>query len=97
MREGRFWRYGFVAVRLGGHLFGAFQSKRDFRAGADLELIAYSAERLAAWLAEHPGITAHLASPGIGLGGLAPEAVQGALAPLDGFAERIRLYRKERG
>lgn len=97
-QEGRFWRYGFVAVRLGGHLFGAFQSKRDFRAGADLELIAYSAERLAVWLAEHPSVAVHLAFPGIGLGGLAPEAVLEVLEKgLGPLRERVRLYRKERG
>lgn len=92
VRVGRYWRYGFVAVRLGGRLYGAFQSKLDFRRGSDLELIRHSAERLRAWLEAHPTRTVHLAFPGIGLGGLEPKAVQGALAPLEGFGERVRLY-----
>lgn len=45
VRTGRYWRYGFVAVKLEGQLFGAFQSKLDFRQGADLGLIRYSAEQ----------------------------------------------------
>ena len=69
VREGRFWRYGFVAVRLGNRLYGAFQTKLDFRQGGDLELISYSAERLAAWLIEQPRAVVHMAFPGIGLGG----------------------------
>jgi hypothetical protein len=92
VREGRFWRYGFVAVRLGNRLYGAFQSKLDFRQGGDLELISYSAERLAAWLIEQPRAVVHMAFPGIGLGGLAVDAVQEALTPLEGLGERVRLY-----
>lgn len=95
VREGRFWRYGFVAVRLEGQLYGAFQSKLDFRQGSDLELIRYSARRLREWLEAHPTPTVHLAFPGIGLGGLKPEAVlevlEEALGPLQ---TRVRLYRK---
>jgi len=92
VREGRFWRYGFVAVRLGNRLYGAFQTKLDFRQGADLELISYSAERLAAWLIEQPRAIIHMAFPGIGLGGLEVDAVQQALTPLEGLGERVRLY-----
>ena len=93
VREGRCWRYGFVAVRLAGRLYGAFQTKLDFRQGADLELIRYSAERLAAWLIEEPGAVVHMAFPGIGLGGLEVDAVQQALTPLEGLGGRVRLYR----
>lgn len=40
----------------------------------------------------------HLAFPGIGLGGLAPEAVLEVLEKgLGPLRERVRLYRKERG
>lgn len=95
VRTGRYWRYGFVAVKLEGQLFGAFQSKLDFRQGADLGLIRYSAERLRAWLEAHPTRTVHLAFPGIGLGGLKPEAVLGVLEEALGpVRERVRLYRK---
>lgn len=95
VRAGRYWRYGFVAVRLEDRLYGAFQTKLDFRQGADFELIGYSARRLAAWLAEHPTLSVHLAFPGIGLGGLEPEAVLGALEEgLGPLLSRVRLYRK---
>lgn len=109
VRVGRFWRYGFVAVRLEDRLYGAFQSKLDFRRGSDLELIRYSAGRLARWLEAHPTPTVHLAFPGIGLGGLEPEAVLGVLEEELGtipcgtgrsrytqgpLGERVRLYRK---
>lgn len=94
-REGRLWRYGFVAVRLEDRLYGAFQSKLDFRRGSDLELIRFSAGRLRDWLLQHPGITVHLAYPGIGLGGLSPEAVWGVLeATLAEVSGAVRLYRK---
>lgn len=95
VRVGRFWRYGFVAVRLEGQLYGAFQSKLDFRRGSDLELVRFSAERLRAWLEAHPTRTVHLAFPGIGLGGLKPEAVLGVLeATLAEVSGAVRLYRK---
>ncbi len=95
VREGRFWRYGFVALRFEGQLYGAFQSKLDFRRGADLELVRFSAGRLRDWLLQHPGITVHLAYPGIGLGGLEPEAVLSALEEeLGPLQSRVRLYRK---
>ncbi|GIW28919.1 MAG: hypothetical protein KatS3mg070_2282 [Meiothermus sp.] len=95
VRVGRFWRYGFVAVRLEDRLYGAFQSKLDFRRGSDLELVRFSAERLRLWLVEHPGVVVHLAFPGIGLGGLSPEAVWGVLeATLAEVSGAVRLYRK---
>lgn len=95
VRVGRFWRCGFVAVRLEDRLYGAFQSKLDFRRGSDLELVRFSAERLRLWLVEHPGVVVHLAFPGIGLGGLSPEAVWGVLeATLAEVSGAVRLYRK---
>lgn len=95
VRVGRYWRYGFVAVRLEDRLYGAFQSKLDFRQGSNLELIRYSAQRLRAWLEAHPTRTVHLAFPGIGLGGLKPEAVLEVLeAALGPVRERVRLYSK---
>lgn len=79
-------------MRLEGQFYGAFQSKLDFRQGSDLEIIAYSAERLRAWLEAHPTRTVHLAFPGIGLGGLEPKALQGRKRTLEGLGERVRLY-----
>jgi len=63
--------------------------------GNFLRGLSFSAERLRLWLVEHPGVVVHLAFPGIGLGGLSPEAVWGVLeATLAEVSGAVRLYRK---
>ena len=49
---------------------GVFQSKGDWKAPANLSLIAHSAKKLAEWARKNPGWEVHMAFPGVGLGGL---------------------------
>ncbi len=70
--EGRGWYlYGLLVARVGpGLSIGLFQTKGDWREPASLSLVAHSARKLAAWIRENPGWEAHVAFPGVGLGGL---------------------------
>jgi hypothetical protein len=80
-------------VRAGAGLaIGLFQTKGDWREPASLSLIAYSAKRLAEWLEENPGWEAHMAFPGVGLGGLEE---RGVLEVLEGHLRGLPvvLYR----
>ncbi|MGC8877088.1 hypothetical protein [Thermus sp.] len=84
------WEYGFVAAGP----YGAFQTKGDWRNPADLGLIRLAASRLRDFLEVHPGLEVHMAFPGIGLGGLKPEAVLRVLEEgLGPQGERVVLYR----
>jgi hypothetical protein len=70
-RMGTWHLYGLLIIQVAPGLHaGLFQSKGDWKDRADLSLIAYSARRLAEWLRNNPGQEAHLAFPGVGLGGL---------------------------
>jgi hypothetical protein len=72
--------YGLLAVRVGPDLsIGLFQTKGDWREPASLALVAHSARKLAEWLKENPGWEAHMAFPGVGLGGLEEREVLEAL------------------
>lgn len=87
------YRYGFVAVEAQRCTIGAFQTKLHWKDRASLELVAYSAERLARWLWKNPGLEVHMNFPGIGLGGLDVQEVQRVLhSILEPFAERVCLY-----
>jgi hypothetical protein len=92
--EGRGWYlYGLLAVRVGpGLAIGVFQTKGDWREPASLALVAHSARKLAEWLEENPGWEAHMAFPGVGLGGLEE---RGALEVLEGHLRGLPvvLYR----
>jgi hypothetical protein len=80
LEEGGWYLYGLLAVRVSSDLaIGLFQTKGDWRERASLSLIAYSAKRLAEWLEENPGWEAHMAFPGVGLGGLEEREVLEAL------------------
>ncbi len=82
-RMGNWHLYGLLVIRVAPGLYtGLFQSKGDWKAPADLSLIAYSARKLAEWLKENPGLEAHLAFPGIGLGGLEESEVLEVLEPI---------------
>ncbi|WP_448377382.1 hypothetical protein [Fervidobacterium sp.] len=91
--NGVWHRYGLLVTPIGNHAVGLFQSKGDWRDDASLPLIGYSAKKLASWLREHPGWEAHLAFPGIGLGGLQKEEVLEVLKPILGdLGDRLVLY-----
>ena len=85
------WKYGFVAVELDGQLYGAFQTKLHFNLPSTSNLLRYSAQRLQAWMDQHPDLTVHLAFPGIGLGGMRPEEVLQILE--ESIAGEVYLYR----
>ena len=85
------WKYGFVAVELDGQLYGAFQTKLHFNFPSTPNLLRYSAQRLQAWMDQHPNLTVHLAFPGIGLGGMRPEEVLQILE--ESIAGEVYLYR----
>ncbi|GBD40745.1 hypothetical protein HRbin39_00114 [bacterium HR39] len=97
-REGTYqngvYLYGLVVVEVGGRLYGAFQTKGHFRDRADLGLVRLGTSRLRRFLEAHPGVEAHLAFPGIGLGGLEPgrvlEVMEKALGQV---GDRVILYR----
>ena len=85
--------YGLLVIQVAPGLHaGLFQSKGDWKASADLSLIAYSARKLAEWLKSNPGLEAHLAFPGIGLGGLEEEEVLEVLEPILGDLP-VTLYK----
>jgi hypothetical protein len=90
---GGWYIYGLLTIQVAPGLHaGVFQSKGDWKTSADLSLIAYSARKLAEWLRENPDLEAHLAFPGVGLGGLGEEEVLEVLEPiLGGFP--VVLYR----
>ncbi len=82
-RMGTWYLYGLLVIQVAPGLHaGLFQSKGDWRNQADLSLIAYSARKLAEWLKENPGLEAHLAFPGVGLGGLEENEVLEVLEPI---------------
>jgi hypothetical protein len=82
-RMGTWHLYGLLVTQIAPGLYaGLFQSKGDWKSRADLSLIAYSAEKLAEWLKSNPGQEAHLAFPGVGLGGLGEEEVLRVLEPI---------------
>jgi len=80
---GGWYLYGLLVIQVApGLSTGLFQTKGDWRDRADLSLITYSARRLAEWLRNNPGQEAHLAFPGVGLGGLEEEEVLEVLEPI---------------
>jgi hypothetical protein len=82
-RMGGWHLYGVLITQVApGLSAGLFQTKGDWRNPADLSLIAYSARKLAEWLKKNPGQEAHLAFPGVGLGGLEEEEVLEVLEPI---------------
>ncbi len=92
-RMGNWHLYGLLVTQVAPGLYtGLFQSKGDWKAPADLSLIAYSARKLAEWLKENPGLEAHLAFPGVGLGGLEEEEVLEVLEPVLGDLP-VTLYK----
>jgi hypothetical protein len=85
--------YGLLIIQVAPGLHaGVFQSKGDWREPASTALIAYSARKLAEWLKSNPGLEAHMAFPGIGLGGLEEEEVLEVLEPILGDLPVV-LYR----
>jgi hypothetical protein len=85
--------YGLLIVQVAPGLHtGLFQSKEDWKDRADLSVIAYSARKLAEQLKSNPGLEAHLAFPGVGLGGLEEEEVLEVLEPLLGGFQ-VYLYK----
>jgi len=93
-RMGNWHLYGLLVIQVApGLSAGLFQTKGDWRNQADLSLIAYSARRLAEWLRNNPGQEAHLAFPGVGLGGLEEEEVLGVLEPILGDLP-VTLYKQ---
>jgi len=92
-RMGTWHLYGLLIIQVAPGLHaGLFQTKGDWRDRADLSLIAYSAKKLAEWLKKNPGQEAHLAFPGVGLGGLGEEEVLEVLEPILGGLP-ITLYK----
>jgi hypothetical protein len=92
-RMGGWHLYGLLVIQVAPGLHaGLFQSKGDWKDRADSSLIAYSARKLAEWLRENPGLEAHLAFPGVGLGGLREEEVLEVLEPILGDLP-ITLYK----
>jgi hypothetical protein len=82
-RMGGWHLYGLLIIQVAPGLHaGLFQSKGDWRDRANLSLIAHSARKLAEWLRENPGLEAHMAFPGVGLGGLGEEEVLQVLEPI---------------
>jgi hypothetical protein len=92
--NGQHWHlYGLIAFKVNpGLAVGVFQSKGDWKAPANLSLIAHSAKKLAEWLRSNPGWEVHMAFPGIGLGGLPEEEVLEALEPILGDLP-VTLYK----
>lgn len=88
--RGGWWEYGLVVVGR----YAALQTKGRFQDRADLGLIRLGASRLRQFLEAHPGVEAHLAFPGVGLGGLRPGEVLEVLEEaLGGVGNRVVLYR----
>jgi hypothetical protein len=79
--NGHHWYlYGLITFKVNPELaVGVFQSKGDWKAPANLSLIAHSAKKLAEWLRNNPGWEVHMAFPGVGLGGLEEGEVLGVL------------------
>jgi hypothetical protein len=85
--------YGLLVLQVAPGLHtGVFQTKGDWKAPADLSLIAYSARKLAEWARKNPGMEVHLAFPGIGLGGLEEGEVLEVLEPILGDLP-VTLYK----
>ncbi len=84
--------YGLLVLEVApGLQAGLFQSKGDWKDRADLGIIRYSATVLAEYLQKNPQ-EAHLAFPGIGLGGLEEEEVLEVLEPVLGDLP-VTLYK----
>jgi hypothetical protein len=93
-RMGNWHLYGLLIIQVAPGLHaGLFQTKGDWRDRADLSLIAYSARKLAEWLKKNPGQEAHLAFPGVGLGGLEESEVLEVLEPIFGDLP-VTLYKQ---
>jgi hypothetical protein len=93
-RMGNWHLYGLLIIQVAPGLHaGLFQTKGDWRDRADLSLIAYSARKLAEWLKKNPGQEAHLAFPGVGLGGLEESEVMEVLEPIFGDLP-VTLYKQ---
>jgi hypothetical protein len=90
--EGRGWYlYGLLAAQVGPDLaIGVFQTKGDWREPASLALVAHSARKLAEWMEENPGWEAHVAFPGVGLGGLEEREVFAVLEGSRWFSTSFR-------
>ncbi len=81
-RMGNWHLYGLLVIQVApGLSTGLFQTKGDWRDRADLGIIRYSATVLAEYLQKNPQ-EAHLAFPGIGLGGLEESEVLEVLEPI---------------
>lgn len=74
--------YGFIPLPPPFEGLALFQTKRHFRDRSDTGLIEMSVDGLQRYAEQHPEQRIALPFPGIGLGGLAPAAVQPLLAGL---------------
>src|SRR5690606_19821836 len=74
--------YGFLPLEAPFERLALFQTKRHWRDPSTLELISASVDSLRRYALEHPGQQIALPYPGIGMGGLAPEAVRPLLLDL---------------
>ena len=87
------WVYGLAVAESGPHLAGAFQTKGHWVHPASPELITLAARKLRDYLEQHPGLRAHLAFPGVGLGGLPIQRVARILGQeLQPAMDRVVLY-----
>ncbi len=79
--EGRGWYlYGLLVAQVGpGLSIGLFQTKGNWKEPASLSLVGHSARKLAEWMERNPGWEAHVAFPGVGLGGLEEREVLAVL------------------
>jgi hypothetical protein len=83
--ERGWYLYGLLTLRVSPNLsIGVFQTKGDWKEKATLSLVAHSARKLAEWMKENPGWEAHMAFPGVGLGGLGERGV------IEVLEERLR-------
>jgi hypothetical protein len=82
-------RYGLLLDESGK--LGAFQTKLNWRDSSSLELIAFSTQQLLGWLEQHPESSVAMPFPGIGLGGLKPNAVARELRVLP---QRVFIHQR---
>lgn len=75
LKAGQVNKYGLIY----GKSRGAFQTKYHYNDKSDLDLIMFSAQKLAALASQHPHLTFAVNFPGIGCGGLSRAAVTSAI------------------